>query len=1491
MLRSKRNYKENSNEYVPYNEPQIISDQKQISHKDHCIKEEMIVSNVSKENWNCNRKLRSYLHEHQNIAAMVLKETNLMNSDKRHIQTRSALKRKCDVESEGSLRKISRSAHTKNQILNKYEENTCNPLPEKYNSDKKSNKNKIPYIRRINNKATTKHDLQRTNHIHNKPKIYCDICNKKLYEHQNKTFCKSQQEDLCNYEIESFQSKSVEVQRKRNTKQSILKTNVQTLIDSRSKTDFNVSRRIKKKNNREINNSTTIRQSKNNARKKNNKQSTEKSTYHRQLKRKTQQKVYHTLNEYKQYISETEENEYFKGTLETKNTNIRFSEITIAQSNKADIKMDKDIVKYKNINDKKLLIPLIRIDDIAQLSKSTYMPDYVKNYETKLKKQASKRIYYQAKNIAKAQCSTYKHINRLTKLNHKNKINVMYSKSIFKDTQIHTNFKENVIKEIDTNIKDFKFETNDSETFSQNGINNTDVLQDNECTLPAPDLLENILQFFLRNKKMINARTRQKSKINFEKMYSRGRRKGVAMCSKCKEAFSLLQKFSDRLTFVQDEKLCIECTLCNLQINSLYHFQQHVMDIHLQCEGKLSGRKKFPVDVININDQLNFNNDDHIIFECCCCSKVFDHKTNFEKHINKVHYRVSSFVDNIKECQEAKQIVRTSELYTTFKDKQVFNESHTLNKNLTFGSTTSLTEVCDQREEDNIENNNHMNKKSIMNYTSTKEMNFKNSIYYNNSNSESLLLKVEVQEQQINNVNHSSARIARTTKKIKKSTENLNTDKKCLNSISKITIISESGFSNISRNETNKNRKQRKKNFSFICNICCKKYKRKVFLLAHMSKHAMHSHDDLYKIEKIPEVSNNNKMIKFNDNLAVSKICATSFQDYSKNSKDNLSILNPVVNLEEPNENIAILDVTNKEVRKVKNENVKYVSKKDISMETDDCNHILHINLTQKSEKGIKKEQLIKFYINITKVCKTDIGRQQNMGNEIGNKFVINPTSNTNFIEDFNKRNVNYGFKELRCNICNKRFSSQTILKEHMFFLHDSLIENTELSHLAMMPYVNDYSKIENFFKNNTHKFMEKHNMLPEIRISKNFLKETIYQIFNKNNTDKKRKKWRCGPCKENFALLRNYLRHKYYCHNDESVVHLCDNCNKILTSVAMVNIHMCTNVTSWNCKRCNLNFCNGISLTQHNMDNHWETVGPHACEICKVNFLTTYMLKRHKTVHSINNSNNSLNSFTNASEFIRDHLSHISSNTNVNNEFSEEKIEPINDKVVSCVNKNLKIFNALDELNKTFSEMYITSNMPYNDEEMFKCKHCNILCTTELEMKIHLDGCHKVEMCQICNKLHFTNELIKHIIHHHMVSDNLCFEEDNIQTVYETINFQNDILKFLGLKRLLSLYEYQRFDNMLGYNGFECIICSEQFFSIQCYKIHYLRYHDTICLLCNIGFENNFEAFEHKIKIHKSTDEYLWIVHKLILAILQLNKHGCTIEEVILKYSETRIC
>ena len=1103
----------NSNNFGLYSKSKVIYNRKQFSSiKTNMTKrKQMDISRIYKENWYCNSILGNRANENRNTSMYSTGKFN-----------RSTLKRRNCGELQEDLnvpsKRILRSTHMGHMVLNNCERNTSVSLLRIHKSKNKLSETKTSNMN-VNNKAILKCDMQSRICKSNQ---HCNLYDFAYNEINYKQNTKFEQENLfINYKTNLSQQKSLKAKSHKNINQSNA-TDIQNLIDSNCERDYTTSIQARRKGSCEINKSIT----------------TEKSNkFHLQIKEKEQKNIDHTVHKFKRCNKKSKKNKYSKRMVKKINTN-NSPIVTTVQSSKIDTKMNKNIAMHRNcIDNKGLIIPLTRIDDLpsSELSKLIQAPKSVQVKQNR--QQENKNVYFETKNITETQCSTYKQY-RTINLKQDEEINILY-----KSVRRYAEFKDNGEEEINANIK---LERNTYKMSLENKVNTTEILlQGNGCKLESTNLLENILQLFLKNKRnIINIKTRQKSKIE---TYMR---KSVAICGKCVEVFNLLRQFSGKINFIQNEKLCIECTLCNVQINSLFHFQQHVMDIHLQCERKLTRNKKFPVVIINFSEQVNVDRSSKFIFECCCCSRIFDHMIDFEEHIKNMHC-----MSDIKKCK-SKQIAKSSELYT-FKNEQVLDETRALNKHYAFDISTNVDEISSQITEKNSEIIENIGK--------------------------------------------------------------LNINEKYANGISKIAIISKSELSNILNIKIDRRFKtsQKRKRFSFICNICLKKYKRRNLFLSHISEHVRNSDiDDVREQQKARE---NNNLITFDNDLVLNSNIKTS-QDFINSFKDN-NTSNSTVNLEELNQNLS--KIIDKKVNSFENTNMEYVTKEDsISKKIDDYSCLIHINLTQKTEKGIERQKSIKFNIDVAKKNKTSTSEQLNIENKIENKrpksFTINSSK---FVMDINEKNVS-GLKKLQCNICDKKFSSLTILKQHMFILHDSLFEDSDLSNLPTMPYFNNNHKVQNLSTQDIDTFKEKHDLLYKMQTSektlqngdKQFGKEAAYQTFN---TDKKNRKWRCNPCKENFALLRNYLRHKYYCHNDESVVHICDNCNKILTSVAMVNIHTCANVTSWICKRCNLNFSSGVCLTKHNMNCHLEKVGPHICKICKLSFLTVYMLTKHEVTHS----------------------------------------------------------------------------------------------------------------------------------------------------------------------------------------------------------------------------------------------------------------------------------
>ncbi|XP_043260238.1 uncharacterized protein PF11_0213-like [Colletes gigas] len=1063
--------------------------------------------------------------------------------------------------------------------------------------------------------------------------------------------------------------------------------------------------------------------------------------------------------------------------------------------------------------------------------------------------------------------------------------------------------------------------SDDESEFIEKRINsNENYIEEIDREVNSMELKGNILKFFLRHKSNIvkNGRKRN-SKANDSKTFQNNdTRKSVAMCIKCKQVFNLLQQFSDKINFLKDEKLCIECTLCNVEINLLSDFQQHVMDIHFPCErNSQTTKNSFAVEIVNLDEQLNSscnnNNDscssnvsnDQRIFECCCCSKVYKRMKWFKKHIENVHPNLDKSKWNSAtntENYQGKEFIESSEMYRKHKTEQVVDKTYTLNKNPIADITNNLTEISNQQETNVIKTHNRVHEYCY----NTEEINLQN----NNSSMVRVGVKRKMSEMKHSNI----TKITRTSK-LENEIKNLNNEEinSDFSNLENISLIATSEFTNLTNIQINKKDTRSKPvhgTSPYACNICSKSYKKKRAFLTHMTEHktSMNTNtgeseeekmenifedsntiklkDDILlpnitnlnintganEEEKVEEIVKASNIIKLKDNTLLSNIYARDSQDYFNSYNRDCNVLNSIA--------------------KVINENAEHaIEEENIMLETGSVfnyNYILYVNFTQKVRQGIKKQKLIKFHINIAKKYKMDNTGQEIIGNEIEDKFILNCATNTNFTFNRYKGDVIIHLpKKIYCNICDRKFNSERILKEHMFFLHDSVFKGRELSNL-FTPYFNEYYKEENVSIEDINLYRTKYN------ISYNRLCEMV----SKCDLNKKHRKWRCNPCKENFALIRNYLRHKYYCHNDKSVVHICDNCNKVLTSVAMVNIHMCINVTSWNCNRCNLKFINSVSLTQHNINYHLESVGPHICDLCKLSFLTRYMLDKHKRIHSITgnygNANNSVDYLSTGTSVERNLLCSVTDTTSTSGTvvIPKEKTSMFNEKIITFLNESIKNLNVLNEAVDSSLETEIDFtgvSLVCNDDNMLKCKFCNVACITNVQMKFHLENLHsiKVEVCRLCNGLCTMDELTKHLIYRHIVFDELDLKLINGQKLEDS---QNSTVGFLGLKRLISLYEYQRFDGITENKCFNCVTCSKEFTNVELYKIHHLKCHDKICLLCNIEFKYSFQALEHKIKIHISFEIYLWVVKKIISSILQSNKYGNTLEDVILQYSERKI-
>ncbi|XP_057337916.1 uncharacterized protein LOC130675990 [Microplitis mediator] len=195
-----------------------------------------------------------------------------------------------------------------------------------------------------------------------------------------------------------------------------------------------------------------------------------------------------------------------------------------------------------------------------------------------------------------------------------------------------------------------------------------------------------------------------------------------------------------------------------------------------------------------------------------------------------------------------------------------------------------------------------------------------------------------------------------------------------------------------------------------------------------------------------------------------------------------------------------------------------------------------------------------------------------------------------------NPRNYASNYDQLRktCRKCNREFNSVKEINDHYFVEHAS---NNNV----------DGNNKDSLSKNkNNDKCESTNDDIDENTITYDHYKtESWYghKVIHK---------WQCLHCKLSFKIFRAYSNHLFFEHNDESLVHICENCDEIITSIDKVNKHICVNVSSWTCKLCDESFATSIDFRAHNTKTHFEVAEPNLCLGCGKKFLTHYMVLRH---------------------------------------------------------------------------------------------------------------------------------------------------------------------------------------------------------------------------------------------------------------------------------------
>lgn len=461
-----------------------------------------------------------------------------------------------------------------------------------------------------------------------------------------------------------------------------------------------------------------------------------------------------------------------------------------------------------------------------------------------------------------------------------------------------------------------------------------------------------------------------------------------------------------------------------------------------------------------------------------------------------------------------------------------------------------------------------------------------------------------------------------------------------------------------------------------------------------------------------------------------------------------------------------------------------------------------------------------------------------------------------------------------QCKTCEKTFDFKRSYSEHMFFMHDAIFDDSVVCDLLKPSFKG--KNIENALQQDTgYKINnctnEEFAQSAETRVTiddSNTVKACLMHpeslvnleknandgIINNNNARN------CSQCGERYVQVTSYFQHRYDIHGDDSLVHVCENCSKVLITVNMVNSHLCTQVDTFSCKDCELKFVNGLALKQHNTTTHFESIGPHVCHDCKKCFLTNRMLQKHKRIIHSDGSRTS-SSCVNKEDRKKSRLyesdgSRANTTDKVENTFInvDDEIMLRKDRVVSLVKPLITKKGKINSLT---------------------CPVCKFVLQSIRRLQAHLMVNHSkvTDLCLLCNRLFAFGRGIRHMLDFHIIpacnKDNeyvLSWEGDPRKDVKEAI-------QVLGEKRLLAICSYDDYRTMTDSASFQCRHCSMTYSAVRFYRNHYVQRHDDFCALCGQSFESNKDFTLHVENVHNSLKHYLWFTETIISTIIQTER------------------
>ena len=239
---------------------------------------------------------------------------------------------------------------------------------------------------------------------------------------------------------------------------------------------------------------------------------------------------------------------------------------------------------------------------------------------------------------------------------------------------------------------------------------------------------------------------------------------------------------------------------------------------------------------------------------------------------------------------------------------------------------------------------------------------------------------------------------------------------------------------------------------------------------------------------------------------------------------------------------------------------------------------------------------------------------------------------------NFNKmaKQVNH---KIRCELCNKDFTTKYCLKMHIQAIHEKLkpnkcnsCEKSFLTNSQRNRHVKEvHLKIKSYKCNSCEKsFSQNHSLKTHVSsmhehsipyvpcdiCGKDILKNNL--LLHKKRTHEKVMNYHCAFCGKAFYDKKCWLNHQENIHvRTKEEYFACDICEKSFNKILSLKYHMQIhekNRKKFKCMSCEKSFTNPWILRNHVSAVH-NKIKPYKCESCKLAFFQMCRLKRHTDV------------------------------------------------------------------------------------------------------------------------------------------------------------------------------------------------------------------------------------------------------------------------------------